>query len=110
MQGGAEKLATVQCVSEICHSRSVLTHTLQTLSPTVTDTGLWRGCLSGTRCRLAYGPAHPGSPGQRAVKRVCVCDNNLKMKLPVTTLTYVKPDVILPCENVLLGVFLPPHG
>ena len=48
--------------------------------------------LSGVRCRLAYGPAdaiacfskiqigfsflvlaHPGSPGQRAIKRVCVC-------------------------------------
>ena len=52
--------------------------------------------LSGARCRLAYGqltllpltvscsskiqigftflvPAHPGSPGKRAVKRVCVC-------------------------------------
>ena len=46
--------------------------------------GCWRGCLSGARCRLAYGsriqigftflvPAHPGSPGKRAVKRVCVC-------------------------------------
>ena len=58
--------------------------------------GCWRGYLSGARCRLAYGPAdatathclcfskvqigstflvlaHPGSPGQRAVKRVCVC-------------------------------------
>ena len=53
----------------------------------------WHGYLSGARCRLAYGPAdatvscfskiqigfaflvpaHPGSPGQRAVKRVCVC-------------------------------------
>ena len=55
----------------------------------------WSG-VSGVRCRLAYGPAdatathclfiskiqvgftflvpaHPGSPGQRAVKRVCVC-------------------------------------
>ena len=50
--------------------------------------GCWRGYLSGARCRLAYGPAdatvscfnkiqigftflvpaHPGSPGQRAVK------------------------------------------
>ena len=53
-------------------------------------------CLSGARCRLAYGPAdampltvscfskiqigftflvptHLGSPGIRAVKRVCVC-------------------------------------
>ena len=53
--------------------------------------------LSGARCRLAYGladatathclfcsskiqigftflvPAHLGSPGQRAIKRVCVC-------------------------------------
>ena len=46
--------------------------------------------MSGVRCRLAYGPAdatatgvsigytflvpaHPGSPGQRAVKPVCVC-------------------------------------
>jgi len=50
--------------------------------------------LSGARCRLAYGPAdatsthclsksqigftflvpaHPGSPGKRAFKRVCAC-------------------------------------
>ena len=54
--------------------------------------GCWRGYLSGARCRLAYGPAdatathclllgftflvpaHPGSPGKRAVQRVvCVC-------------------------------------
>jgi len=54
--------------------------------------GCWHGYLSGARCRLAYGPAgatvscfrkiqicfaflvpaHPGSPGQRAVKCVCV--------------------------------------
>jgi len=57
--------------------------------------GFWRGYLSGARCRFAYAPAdatathcllllwnpdwfyhfgtsHPGSPGQRAVKRVCV--------------------------------------
>ena len=52
-----------------------------------------RGYLSGARCRLAYGPAdatathclllqigftflvpaHLGSPGKRAIKRVCVC-------------------------------------
>ena len=56
----------------------------------------WCGYLSGTRCRLAYGPAdatathclllqkknqfgfaflvlaHPGSPGKRAIKRVSV--------------------------------------
>ena len=58
--------------------------------------GCWHGYLSGARCRLACGPVdatathclllhlnldwfcllvppHPGSPGQRAVKRVCVC-------------------------------------
>jgi len=58
--------------------------------------GCWRGYLSEARCRLAYGPAdatathhlllqyiqisfaflvpaHPGSPGKRAIKRVCVC-------------------------------------
>ena len=56
----------------------------------------WCGCLSGASCSLAYGPAdatathclcfskiqfgftflvpaHPGNPGPRAVKRVCVC-------------------------------------
>jgi len=61
--------------------------------------GYWHGYLSGLRCRLAYGradataclpltvscfskieigftflvPAHPSSPGKRAIKRVCVC-------------------------------------
>jgi len=55
--------------------------------------GCWRGYLSGTRCRLAYGSAdatvthfseiqigftflvlaHPGNPVKRAVKHVCVC-------------------------------------
>ena len=57
--------------------------------------GCWRGYLSGARCRFAYCPAdatathclfckiqigfaflvpaHPGSPGKTAVKRVCVC-------------------------------------
>ena len=59
--------------------------------------GCWHGYLSGPRCKLVYGPAvmplpltvscfseiqtgftflvpaHTGSPGQRAVKRACVC-------------------------------------
>jgi len=62
--------------------------------------GYWRGYRSGARCRLAYGPAdamplpiscfikiqigytflvpaHPGSPGKRAVKWVCVCQDPL---------------------------------
>jgi len=58
-----------------------------------TVVGCWRGYLSGARCRLTYDPAdatatrslasvksrlvlvlaHPGSPGKRAIKRVCVC-------------------------------------
>jgi len=60
------------------------------------EMGCWCAYLSGARCRLAYGPAdataltvfcfskiqtdfpfmilaHPGSPGQRAVRRVCEC-------------------------------------
>jgi len=64
--------------------------------------------LSGTRCRLAYGPAdatahtvscfskiqigftflvpaHPGSPGKRAVKRVYVCVCITGSQLPITT-------------------------
>jgi len=64
--------------------------------------GCWRGYLSGARCRLAYGPAdatatqlslapakiqigftflvpaHPGSPGQRAVKWVMMMMNVLQ--------------------------------
>ena len=50
--------------------------------------GCWRGYLSGARCKLAYGPAdttatqcgftflvpaHMGSPGKMAIKRLCVC-------------------------------------
>ena len=57
--------------------------------------GCSRSYLSGAQCRFAYGPAdatathcvftiiqigftflvpaHPGGPGQRAIKRVCVC-------------------------------------
>jgi len=46
--------------------------------------GCWHGYLSGARCRLVcfskiqigftfLVPAHPGSPGKRAIKRACVC-------------------------------------
>ena len=62
--------------------------------------GCWRGYLSGTRCRLAHGPAEAtvscfskvqtgftflvlaqrGSPGKRAVKWVCVCTYNTDFK------------------------------
>ena len=63
--------------------------------------GFWHGYLSGARCRLAHGPAdatvscfskiqigftflvpaHLGSPGQRAVKRVCVCMLSIHVSL-----------------------------
>ena len=64
--------------------------------------GCWHGYLSGASCRLAYGPADAtasrfskiligfstflvpadlGSPGKRAVKRVCVC---LSVRLTVS--------------------------
>jgi len=64
--------------------------------------GCWHGYLPGARCRLAYVQlmplpltvscfskiqigftflAHPGSPGQRAVKLVCVCVCELCPKL-----------------------------
>ena len=61
--------------------------------------GCWHGYLSGARCRLAYGPAdatatqtgftflvlaHPGSPGQRAVKCVCVCDYYKSNKVAIS--------------------------
>ena len=55
--------------------------------------GCWRGCLSGATCRLAYGSAdatathkigftflvlaHPGRPGQWAVRHVCLCVSSL---------------------------------
>jgi len=83
--------------------------------------GCWRGCLSGARCRPVYMaqlmpmplivscfskiqigftflvPAHPGSPGQRAIKCVCVCDikcyqigKPAPLRLPVLLLPYYK--------------------
>jgi len=69
--------------------------------------GCWRGYLSGARCRLAYGPADAtathmslakiqtgftilvlaqlGSPGQKAIKWVCVCVHNFS----INTLFYL---------------------
>ena len=53
-------------------------------------------------------PAHPGSPGQRAVKRVCVC---IYKALPTACLTYFRPrrtsvvcvlEDMLPCQYVIL--------
>ena len=80
--------------------------------------GCWRGYLSGARCRLAYGPAdatathsvscfskiqigfaclvpaHPGSPGQRAVKLVCVTGwaKKVRHKLMAVILCHILTD------------------
>jgi len=85
----------------------------------------WCGYLSGVRCRLAHAqlmplpltiscsskiqigftflvPAHPGSPGQRAVKRVCVCSF---LNVLVVILTTVQLDRLC---NILPTVQL--HG
>ena len=77
--------------------------------------GCWRGYLSGVRYRLAYiiaqlmplpltvscfsnfqigftflVPTHPGSPGQRAIKCVCVCvfvmSSTFLLRLQTTTI------------------------
>jgi len=44
-------------------------------------------------------PAHPGSPGQRAVKRVCVCVCNLSILLVV----------IIKSVNIVLQIILLKH-
>jgi len=90
--------------SQIFFTRSALTLLVgrQEGHPACKKTEWWCAgvvILSGARCRLAYAqlmplpltgscfskiqigftflvPAHPGSPGKRAVKRVCVCDHS----------------------------------
>jgi len=75
--------------------------------------GCWRGYLPGARCRLAYGPAdatpltvscfskiqigftflvpaHPGSPRQRAIKRVCVIWNYSRVGIVQFGFTKIK--------------------
>ena len=80
----------------------------------------WHGYLSGARCRLAYGPAdvtathscfskiqigftflvpaHPGSPGKRAVKRVCVI-GLVEVVQPVSTLIVANN-----CKRVVIRI------
>ena len=76
--------------------------------------GYWHGYLSGARCRLAYVladatathclllqigftflvPAHPGSPGKRAVKRVCACVCVCVCVCSKRTLIYVSYQIV----------------
>jgi len=99
--------------------------------------GCWRGYLSGARCRLAYGPddatsthclllqynpdwftflvpAHPGIPGQRAIKWVCVCGINTIVHLyTAVRLTSVVTDyffcaVNFVAENTFLSFIIGP--
>ena len=90
--------------------------------------GCWRGYLSGARCRLAYGPAdatatvscfskiqigltflvpaHPGSPGKRAVKRVCVCVSKMWVlhSIVICHRHFMCQMVILAEENAAMSV------
>jgi len=53
----------------ICLERGANLHMAQRMSPPLTVS-----CFSKIQIGFSFQvPAHPGSPGQRAVKRVCVC-------------------------------------
>ena len=53
----------------ICLERGADLHTAQLMPLPLTVS-----CISKIQIDFAFlVPAHPGSPGQRAVKRVCVC-------------------------------------
>jgi len=55
----------------ICQERGADLHMAQLMPLTVS-------CFSKIQIGFTFlVPAHPGSPGQRAVKRVCVCDIQL---------------------------------
>ena len=96
--------------------------------------GCWHGYLSGATCRLVYGPAdatathclllqknpdrftflalaHPGSPGKRAVKRVCVCVCALRncygLKLPKCWLQNKKKNFTVSLIIIFRTVSLP---
>ena len=53
----------------ICLERGAYLHMAQLMSLPLTVS-----CFSGIQIGFTFlVPAHPGSPGQRAIKRVCVC-------------------------------------
>ena len=108
----------------------------------------WCGYLSGARCRLAHAqlmplpltiscsskiqigctflvPAHPGSPGQRAFKRVCVCillhkvlntyQNSIHRIVANTFLNVCEKftsfcQALKRCTQKKVGSFFLPHG
>ena len=66
----------------ICLERGADLHTAQLMPVPLTVS-----CFSKIQIGVAFlVPAHPGSPGQRAVKCVCVCVYLLKMWLIVKLL------------------------
>ena len=87
--------------------------------------GFWSGYLSGAMCRFAYSPAdatathfscfskiqvgfiflvpaYPNSPGQRAVKQVCVCVTSISDKLPQKALLSLAIYMMLLCNKAWL--------
>jgi len=89
--------------------------------------GCWRGYLSGARCRLAYSPAdataahyscfskiqigftflvpaYLGSPGKKAVKRVCVCVYIPRAWAACTLWVFATVDNVLRSKCQLNGV------
>jgi len=65
----------------ICLERGADLHIAQLMPLPLTDS-----CSSKIQIRFTFlVPAHPGSPGQRAIKRVCVCDATSCHKILMTT-------------------------
>jgi len=101
--------------------------------------GYWHGYLSGLRCRLACNPAdataslpltvscfskiqigftflvlaHPGSPGKRAIKQVCVCVMSLhhccyyayKLQLLINIALLIVCWVLISCYFIICCAF-----
>ena len=86
----------------------------------------WRGYLSGARCRLAYAqlmplpltiscsskiqigftflvPAHPGSPGKRAIKWVCVC---VCVLLNISLFSFLHQLIVWHCSHLAAALWL----
>jgi len=84
----------------ICLERGAALHAAQLMPLPLT-------CFSKIRIGVTFlVPAHPGSPGQRAVKRVCVCSSGLVWpheKLPrgYRVLVHVRAFELLVCAKNL---------
>jgi len=65
----------------ICLERGVDLHTAQLMPLPLTVS-----CFTKIQIGFTFlVPAHPGSPGKRAVKRVCVCDLLYELRWSIST-------------------------